>query len=97
MKLLQTDKLLFIVKKRKDDSTQKMMFKRSTNYSPIRVLILTAMKHMIQGRLEEEKNNLGNASSCYTEGIALKCKNGNLNGKLYFLRANIHQRLGEFT
>ena len=73
------------------------MLKRSTNYSPIRVLIFTAEKHIIQGRLEEKKNNLRNASSCFTEGIALKCKNDNLNAMLYFLRANIHQRLGEFT
>lgn len=73
------------------------MLKRSTNYSPIRVLILTAMKHMIQGRLQEKKNNLGNASSCYTEGIALKCQSENLNGNFTSSEANIHQRLGELT
>ena len=73
------------------------MLKRFTNYSTIRVLILTARKHWIQGMLEDKKNNLRNASSCFTEGIALKCKNDNLNAMLYFLRANIHQRLGEFT
>ena len=75
------------------------MFKPSTTYSPIRVLILTAMKHLIQGILENQKNNLTNALSCFTEGIELNCKNDhcNVNADLYFLRADIHHRLGEFT
>ena len=73
------------------------MFKLSTTYSPIRVLILTAMEHLIQGRLESQKNNLRNALSCATEGIKLNCKEDNLNTSLYFLRAEIHRRLGEFT
>lgn len=73
------------------------MFKRSTNYSPIRVFILTAWKHCTQGSLEYQKNNLRNALSCYTEGIEVRCKNDNVNGVLYFLRANIRQRLGEFS
>ena len=73
------------------------MFKRSTNYSPIRVLILTAIKHWIQGIQEHLKSNLGNALSCYTEGIEVKCKADSLNARLYFLRSHIRQFLVEFT
>lgn len=73
-----------------------IMLKRSTNNLSIRVLIFTAGKHMIQGGLEVNKNNLRNALSCYTEGIALKCKDDSLNATLYLLRANIRQSLGEF-
>ena len=73
------------------------MFKLSTTYSPIRVLILTAMKHLTQGKLESQKNNLRNALSCFTEGIELDSKNVTTNLELYTLRAGIHHRLGEFT
>ena len=73
------------------------MFKLSTTYSPIRVLILTAMEHLIQGRLESQKNNLRNALSCVTEGIKLNCRKDKWNVVLYFFRAEIHRLLGEFT
>ena len=73
------------------------MFKRSTTYSPIRVLILTAIKLCTQGKLEDRKNNLRNALSCFTEAIELKCKFDTLNAELYSIRADIHICLGEFT
>lgn len=73
------------------------MLKRSTNYLPISVLIFTAWKHSTQGIQEENKNNFRNALSCYTEGIALKCRDDKLNAGLYLLRANVRQSLGEFS
>ena len=72
------------------------MFKNFTNNFPIRVLNLTARTHWIKGMIEE-KNDLTNALSCYTEGIEVNCKDDLLNTKLYLFRASIHCSLGEFT
>ena len=72
------------------------MFKSITNNSPIHNLILTARIHEIKGEIQEKKNNLRNALSCYSEGIELKCKNDKLNFSLYLKRSRIHQLLGKF-
>ena len=72
------------------------MPKKSTDNSPIRVLILTAKTHLIKGVIEE-KNDLRIALSCFTEGIEVNCKDDTLNAVLYLLRATIQENLGEFT
>ena len=76
-------------------SSQKMP-KKSTDNSPIRVLILTAKTHLIKGVIEE-KNDLRIALSCFTEGIEVNCKDDRLNAALYVHMSRIHQNLGKFT
>ena len=71
------------------------MFKKFTDNSPIRVLILTATIHWIKG-IKEKKSDLRNALRCFTEGIEVHCKDDRLNAKLYGLRSSIHHSLGEF-
>lgn len=73
------------------------MLKNSTNYSSIRVLILTATAHLLKGEVEHEKKDFRNALSCYTDGIGVKCKDDALNAKLYFEKAHQHHHLGKFT
>ena len=72
------------------------MPKKSTDNSPIRVLILTAKTHLIKGVIEE-KNDLRIALSCFTEGIEVNCKDDRLNAVLSLCRSNIHHNLGKFT
>jgi len=72
------------------------MFKISTNNSSIHFLILAVLTHYVKGNIQEKKNDLRNALSCYTEGIEVKCKDDNWNFKLYLKRSLIHQGLGEF-
>ena len=72
------------------------MFKISTNNSSIHFLILAVLTHYVKGNIQEKKNDLRNALSCYTEGIEVKCKNDKLNGELYLRRSQIHYLLGEF-
>ena len=73
----------------------KKMFKKFTDNSPIRVLILTAMTRLMKGG--EEENDLRIALSCLTERIQVNCKDDKLNAMLYFCRSNIHHNLGKFT
>lgn len=73
------------------------MLKNSTNYSSIRVLILTATAHFLKGKVEDEKKDFRNALSCYTDGIGVKCKDDALNAQLYFRRSHSHRHLGKFT
>lgn len=73
------------------------MLKNSTNYSSIRVLILTATAHLLKGEVEHEKKDFRNALSCYTDGIGVKCKDDALNAQLYFRRSHSHRHLGKFT
>ena len=75
---------------------QKIMFKSFTNNSSIRVLIFAAIKLSIKGQIQEKKNDLKNALSCYTEAIEVKCKDDELNSSFYILRWRIHYLLGEF-
>jgi len=72
------------------------LIKNFTINSPIRGLNLTARTLRIKGEIQEKKNDLTNALSCYTEGIEVKCKEDNLNARLYWMRYWIHQLLGEF-
>ena len=74
----------------------KKVSKIITDNSPIRVLILTALTHLIKGNIEQ-KSDLRKALSCCTEGIEVHCKDDSLNAKLYSLRSSIHHNLGEFT
>ncbi|XP_020609959.1 uncharacterized protein LOC110048534 [Orbicella faveolata] len=54
---------------------------------------LRVLTHYVKGNIQEKKNDLRNALSCYTEGIEVKCKDDNWNFKLYLKRSLIHQGL----
>ena len=72
------------------------MFKKFTDNSPIRVLILTARIRGVKGIIEE-KSDLRNALTFFTELIEGHCKDDRLNANLYLLRFGIHQSEGELT
>ena len=72
------------------------MFKKFTDNSPMRVLILTAQTHLIKGAIEED-NDLRIALSFFTEGIEVNCTDDTLNAMLYYNRSIIHRKLGKFT
>ena len=73
------------------------MLKKFTDNSSIRVLIPTAKTHLIKGVIEQEKNDLRNALSCFTKGIEVNSKDDRLNALLHFSRSTIHHYLGMFT
>jgi len=54
------------------------------------------MTQLIKGKIQEEKYDLRNALSCYTEGIEVKCKDARLNFVLYFDKSKVLKLLGEF-
>ena len=72
------------------------MFKNFSKNCPIHVLNLTARTHWIKGNIEQ-KSDLKNALSCFTEGIEVNCKDDALNARLYVSRSEIHDSLGELT
>ena len=73
------------------------MFKKFTDNSPIRVLILAAKTHLIKGVIERRKNDFRSALSCFTEGIEVNSKDDRLNALLHLSRSKLHHNLGMFT
>lgn len=55
----------------------------------------TAQVYKELGEVERDKGEFQNAISFFTQGIDVKCKDDQLNFKLYFARSNIHRRLSE--
>ena len=63
----------------------------------MRVLILSAKVKYLKGNLEHTKKDYEKALSYYTEGLELKCKDDEINAKLYSWRSHSHNHLGELT
>ena len=54
------------------------------------------MKYL-KGELEHNREDYRKALSYYTEGIGLKCKDDEINAKLYSGRSHSYDHLGEFS